>query len=58
MHKLWPSAWVGLCCEREAVRVSAAASASVDLPVVHTCDSDYSHYTGEHVLVRDPTRQK
>ena len=49
--------WVGrfavsarLCeCQRQLQRA---------LPVVQTCDSDYSHCAGEHVLVRDGTRQK
>jgi len=62
MHRLWPSAGCGpmrgLVCAVSARRCECQRQLQRALPVVHTCDSDYSHYTGEHVLVRDGTRQK
>ena len=61
MHRLWPSAGCGpvrgLVCAVSARRCECQRQLQRALPVVHTCDSDYSHSTGEHVLVRDGTRR-
>ena len=47
---------LGSVCAVSARRCECQRQLQRALPVVHTCDSDYSHYTGEHVLVRDGTR--
>ena len=47
----------GSVCAVSARRCECQRQLQRALPVVHTCDSDYSHSTGEHVLVRDGTRR-